>query len=482
LLDSGSRAEGLVRGRLLYGIAAVSFLVWASLFPTIFHRLTCPFQVQQEEAANLEFGRILLAGEPLYRDIRQEGPYLHPYPPLYPTILSCFMRVVPGLWMPGRLPAFLGYLACGFLLAGWGRKRWDPPVTFAVLGLFLISPTWLSWGTMARMDSLLGLVNFSAFLILYSMDSSQRKISPRKELGSWAAAGFINSLGLMMKSSACTFTFAGLGLALWKRKWKEAGVFLGALLLPYALNSLYWQYKSQGNYLLFLKWQAGGLYLSSLWFFLTTSFARECGWMLVAVLWLIGKGRLSPLLVLQLLFSLLWFLVAACQPTSAENHYMEFLLFGFFALGEGLSLKSPPAEGTQTVAMVLLAAALVLYAMAPAPQVPGMEEMQAKSQMLPLYEKPGDYLAIDVDLPYMAGRRIWYLYSGLMPFYYQGIWNPAPMVRDVKARKFLSIEVYDQPRQTLLPPPVMEAVVKNYRIGFKAYGRAWYVPLELSRR
>ncbi len=100
-----------------------------------------------------------------------------------------------------------------------------------------------------------------------------------------------------------------------------------------------------------------------------------------------------------------------------------------------------------------------------------MEETQAKSQMLPLYAKPGDYLAIDSDLPYMAGRRLWYLYSGLMPFYYQGIWNPAPMVRDVQSRKFLSIEVYDTPGQNLLPPPVMEAVVKNYRIGFKAYGR-----------
>jgi hypothetical protein len=185
--------------------------------------------------------------------------------------------------------------------------------------------------------------------------------------------------------------------------------------------------------------------------------------------------------MLQLLFSLLWFLVAACQPTSAENHYMEFLLFGLFALGEGLCLKSCPTQQTHGVVTFLLAATLALYALAPSPKVPSAEETNAKSQMLHLYEKPGDYLAIDVDLPYMAGRRIWYLYSGLMPFYYQGIWNPAPMVRDVESRKFLSIEVYDQPGQTLLPPPVMEAVVKNYQVGFKAYGRDWYVPLELSR-
>ncbi len=121
---------------------------------------------------------------------------------------------------------------------------------------------------MARMDSLLVLVNFSAFLLLYSLDSGQWKVLSEKKLGLWVAAGFINSLGLMMKSSACTFTLAALAYALWNRKWKQGIVFLAAVLVPYTLNTLYWQWNSHGNYLLYLKWQAGDLYLSNLWYFL----------------------------------------------------------------------------------------------------------------------------------------------------------------------------------------------------------------------
>ncbi len=132
-------------------------------------------------------------------------------------------------------------------------------------------------------------------------------------------------------------------------------------------------------------------------------------------------------------------------------------------------------EGIMTT---LLTVALGLYAFTPPPKVPSAEEMKAKAQMLPLYEKQGEYLAMDADLPYMAGKRIWFLYSGLMPFYYQGLWNPAPMVRDVETKKFLSIEVYDLPGQTLFPPSVMEAIEKNYRIGLQAYGRDWYVPIK----
>src|ERR1700722_9828367 len=133
--------------------------------PALWERLSSPAQVQQEEAVNLEFGRMVLTGQSIYPDIRQNGPYIHPsYPPLYPTLLSWFMSFVPGPWWPGRLPAFIGYLTCGILLAGYGWRRWGPPIALSVAGLLWLFPTWRTWGSMARMDTLLTMVNFLAFL------------------------------------------------------------------------------------------------------------------------------------------------------------------------------------------------------------------------------------------------------------------------------------------------------------------------------
>jgi hypothetical protein len=343
--------------------------------------------------------------------------------------------------------------------------------------LFLLSPTWLVWGSMARMDTMLVLLNFLAFLMLSSEGQLERVDRLRKwPWVHWILAGLLNSAALMMKSSACTLTLALLLTAVRKREWKKAALFLSAVLFPYLLFTAYWQWRTQGAYSLFLQWQAADLHWSGAWSFLSTSFAKECGWLVLALGWTALSGRLPMLLGSQVLLSGVWFLVAACQSTSAENH-MEFFLFAIFALGEGWgSWKGRERKRREWPLLALMMVGLVLYGSTPAPGSPSREEMNAKAQALLFYQRDGDYLALDTDLPYLAGRRIWYQYSGLMPFYRQGTWDPAPLVRDIRSRRFLSVEVYDLPEQTLLPEPVMVAVREDYRVGARAFGRVWYVP------
>lgn len=173
----------------------------------------------------MEFGRVLAAGETLYRDIRVEGPFLHPYPALYPLVLSVSIRAIPGPWLPGRLPAFAAYLGCVFLVLVWGWKRWGPALALALAGILLLSPTWSVWGTMARMDSLLVLLNFGAFMLFYSTEKDRDTGKGQEEWGTWAAVGMLNSLALMMKSSACTLTITVLVYFFAKKRWKEAIFF-----------------------------------------------------------------------------------------------------------------------------------------------------------------------------------------------------------------------------------------------------------------
>ncbi|HET9869984.1 MAG TPA: hypothetical protein VFR02_05760, partial [bacterium] len=113
---------------LPWAFAAAAWLPLAAQAPALVHRLACPQQVQQEEAVNVEFGRVLLRGERLYPDIRVGGPYLHcSYPPLFPFLESLLMRLTPDPWAPGRSLAFAGFLACGLMLGGAVWRRWRDP-------------------------------------------------------------------------------------------------------------------------------------------------------------------------------------------------------------------------------------------------------------------------------------------------------------------------------------------------------------------
>lgn len=256
-------------------------------------------------------------------------------------------------------------------------------------------------------------------------------------------------------------------------------LFLAAAVIPYVLFTLFWQWKTQGDYFLFLKWQAADLHLSNLWYYLRTSFFRECLWVVVAVGWVAWRKSVSLVLKLQVLFSLLWFLAAALDASSAENHYMEFFLISIFALGEGAkSLAGRPVWKGSMVLYSLLALGLVLEATAAPPRLPSKEEMDQKSKALSLYQKQGEYLALDSDIPYLAGRRIWFQFQDMVPFYRNGLWDPAPLEKEIQAKRFLSIEVYDLPFQPFVPDPVMRSIEMNYHVGTRAFGRLWFVPTD----
>jgi hypothetical protein len=451
-------------------------LVLALKAPALWERLSSPAQVQQEEAVNLEFGRMVLAGQSIYPDIRQNGPYIHPsYPPLYPTLLSFFMRFVPGPWWPGRLPAFIGYLACGILLAGYGWRRWGPAIALSMAGLLWLFPTWRTWGSMARMDTLLSMVDFLAFLWVLNLSERPIKKRGRIEWG-WWTAGFLNAAALAMKPSACTVTLAVFFFLLSEKRFRELMVFLSAALIPVAILSVYFQCATHGLYLMHtLKWAATGFDWRFLWTELAGPFFKEAFWLIVAGLFFLFFKPMTGILKWQMLFSALW-IFALCREGSAENYYMEFLLYGLFWLGEGWSSHQvfPPRIRPFLITAPLLG--LLCLAFLPGPRIPSEEEITQKDQILPLYAAPGESLSLDTDLPYLAGKGMEYQYSGLMPMAREGLWDPAPLIQDIRNHKFTTIELYDIPEQFLLPQTVAQAVEQNYHVTLKAYGRRWYLP------
>ncbi|HUO58213.1 MAG TPA: glycosyltransferase family 39 protein [bacterium] len=437
-------------------------------------RLQSPVQVQQEEAINLEFGRIFTRGDNLYPDIRQGGPYLHPsYPPLYPFLLSLWMKFLPGPWLPGRLPAFFGYLACGILLAAWGWRRWGWAPSLVMAGFLWVLPTWLAWGSMARMDCLLCAVNFLAFWVIWRMEAGT---SPRNSNRHWLMGGLLNGLALLLKPTAGSLTLAMSGYALGRRQGKALALFLASSLAPLLLVTVYFQWKTGGMYLTqTIRWAATGFHADLLWGYVKGSLLSEYGSILAGLFLVLAMGEIPPLLKWQMAFATLGLLTLA-REGAAENYYMEFTLYGLLVLGEGFFRAGTGlAEKFPRTAALYLAFTAASFFLPASPRVPDAAEVSQKLESARLYTA-GDYLALDPDLPYLAGQKIWYQYSGLIPLYTNWLWNPEPLVRDIRDKKFKSVELYDIPHQYLLPAKTEEAIWQNYHVTLRKYGRVWLEP------
>ncbi len=459
-------------------IAGAAFIL---KFQSVVFRVLSPVQVQQEEAVNVEFGRILASGRALYPDIREGGPYIHcSYPPLFPFLESRFLKLTSNPWLPGRLLALTGYWGCGFLmvLAGW--KRWKLNFWIVLLPLFLwLSPTWASWGSMARLDTLLLFFNLSAFFtLLRNTEHEGEKVNACF----WIVPGFLNAAAILMKPTALTLT---LSLSLWairKRQWKGLSFFLLGALGPVLVFFAVFQRQTNGMYWLHtIRWAAVGFSVERFLYFFLHGFLKETGW-LVALVFITLAFKKTPLILrLQLLFSFLslWTL---CRDGSAENYYMEFILYGLLLAGEGWAKKdggTPETAGNfwaSNISGILVLTGAVSFFMFPGPPMPSNDEIKMKESVLSIYRQGEIHLALDNDLPLMAGKPVWYQASGIISIAQSGEWNPAPLLRDIQNHKFTTIEFYDIPHQYLYPPGVEQAVMKNYRIQWKAYGRVWYVP------
>jgi len=453
-----------------------AFLLLTPQISSLLGRLSCSFQVQQEEAINVEFGKNILRGETIYPDVTQGGPFLMcSYPPLFPFLESILMRWIPGIWYPGRCLAFLGYLGCGLLL-GWvlwkrsGSWRWSA-LTASVFFLF---PTWILWGTMARMDAFLHFINFAAFVILWQGAASKAPAGGNRYLWPFAAAGGLNALAIIMKPTAATLALSFGLYALLTRLKKPAFVFYVFLLVPLGLWVALIQWKTQGLYWSHtMKWTAANFDWPRLTHFLTRSFLPEAGWLLALIAAALWLGKVDLLLKCRLLMAC-FSLLSLSREFGAENYYMEFLLYGLLAAGEGLS-SWDGRKNWPVPAFALLLGFYCLSRFSP-PILPSAAEMEMKARMTQLYRTGERHLALDMDLPLMAGQKIWYQPTGVMAMYHSGRWNPEPLLRDIREKKFSTVELYDIPEQYLYPPEAVAEIWKNYRVIIRQYGRIWLVP------
>lgn len=341
---------------------------------------------------------------------------------------------------------------------------------------------------MNRCDAFGLFLQFLAFLLLYQ-EEFRKKPAPEEGAATWGTivlAGFLEALAILVKQTSMgllvVFALYGVG----EKRWKPVLLFALSCLLPVGVVFGIEQWQSGGFFLknIFL-WLDTGTSIGNLTYYFFHFFTLEGGVLLVLVIFLVRTRELNNLLRWQVFFSALMLLDLA-RAMSAENYFMEFLLYGIFLVGEGLASarkeglriqwlpKSWPPALIPFCLLVLVFAGDSRIAW---PGLPSEQEIDMKwNAATVIYRNPGEHLALDLDLPVMAGKRLWVQPAEYTAMVKRGYWSAEPLIRDIREKKFATIELYDLPQQYLLPEAVVAEVKNNYHVKIREFGRLWYVP------
>ncbi len=136
------------------------------LLSVAFARVGHPFELEWMESAVLDHIRIVLEGQPLYREPSIEfAPLL--YAPFYYYVSALFAKIVGIGFFAPRLVSLLSIMGCLVVMADWVRRETgDWAAGLATAGLFAATyPLTGYWFDIARADSLFLLLVLSGYAL-----------------------------------------------------------------------------------------------------------------------------------------------------------------------------------------------------------------------------------------------------------------------------------------------------------------------------
>jgi len=191
-------------------------------------RVGYPFDLEWCEGGTLAHIRVVLAGQPIYREPSLEfTPYL--YPPLYYYVSALPSLLFGAGHFAPRLVSLLSILGCFVLLGRWVRDETDDPVAgLAAVGLLCaIYQLTGYWFEVARVDAFFLLLVFASHMTARSATTPKRAVLTGVLI---AAACFTKQLGIPLALPALLL----LTLRSWRLGLIAAGVS-GALVVLVAL-------------------------------------------------------------------------------------------------------------------------------------------------------------------------------------------------------------------------------------------------------
>jgi hypothetical protein len=403
--------------------------------------LSHPYQLLYGEGFLLEFARRLWAGEPLYKPLDQFPLGTCNYPPI-PLLLARFTFPILGFgYAAGRIWALLAALLVAIVLFLWVRRATAQTLPAAAASLaWLGAPSVYQWAPQFRVD-LPGLaLSLAGLYVVWRI--------PRR--GALALAAPLFVLGLYCKQSFVAAPAAAIAALALSRRFREAGILAGLVLLlggiPFVAlvlssHGAFWTSMVTANVNLFepgrLAAQLGNLLRTYPVLVLLASLALA--WQLLGIAsravpppLTLDEGRPAGgwidlrqhLITLYLILAVATIALAG-KAGSWENYFLEPL--AALCLGSGLalaSLRSSRAALRAVAPLLLLLQAAAMWHTPAAASALLRSDAAANQALHPtIAAAPGLILSEDAGLLVQAGKPVPYYDFQLTQLALAGRWD-----------------------------------------------------------
>lgn len=439
--------------RLVAGVAVglvVASLAW-SLARWMVFALRCPYELDYGEGIILNTALQIAGGHPIYNDYHHYPFIVATYPPVYPLLCALGAKLWGVSFAFGRAVSMLSTLAGGlFIWLLLRRAQLSRPAAGFAAVLFVGAPAVAQRGAFMRIDMLAVALGLAG---LYCVVRGGR----RRLL--WAVALF--AAAFYTRQSEVAPLAAGVVYLWFAGRRRQALGLAGGWLAATAALYLALQVSSGGGFYDHViasnmnYWSAG--ILRDIW--VLTYVTWRWPFLFAAVgllLWLAKPGSDRPayhpawLLVWYLLFAVL-VTVTAGKVGSYVNYTLEAiaaaaLLSGvaYQRLAELLAHRSRVAWAAAWLLLVAPPALLLAQpgrqAWQPMPYFDPQGMVAAGERFAPILRGTvGEVLSEDIGLLLLTGHRVLLDPHKMTSMARDGRWNAAPLIRDIKRRRFAYI-------------------------------------------
>lgn len=477
---------------LLTGAAAMLFLVQAVRLLPVTGENVYP------ESAGVLAAQHWARGGPLYGDYRQPPYLMTAFPPLWYAFLAGAAKIgitdLNSLTLLGRFLSLASLFGVAVLGYRWNRRLgFSGSMALLMPAIYLSFPVLLPWVVTARPD-LPAL--FLGFLSLYWV--SLRPTPSRAGLG-----GAVAALAFLTKHSAVAIPISIVVWLLWRKRWKQAGLYCVAWGVVAGTTLLMFQISSHGLLMLNLSGAKFGQF--------ALTYVRDVlnrllvppghGFALVLVVFgvfgLVESYRQSDertgLLNLYLVISFALSVLGSAAAGAAVNYYLEPALAMAVLVPTALAYLKAGWRNESPLSTFVFVIVLVML-------LPSLDEQRSntthlRSEDLRRVVALVENRQVFTDIPYLAARTqtpqsidLASLLNTERNGGWAG-WSSKGIARNLQEKKYdlvILVKPVDEwpynptayyPRWPRLDSAVQNAIERNYRFCFELDASYIYGPL-----
>jgi hypothetical protein len=471
-------AEALLLTAGLYGLIGFCYVA--------FLKMNYPYMTNLGEPPMAQAILSFAAGKIPYHDLRFPPYSLVPYGPVYLVLAALVHLVFHAPFVGGRIVttfASLGTLLAIYLILR--SKSAGKVVSAAAALLFICHPYAERWGSQVNVD-MTG-VFFAAFAFYFLLRYDQGGHLSKRDLGLGIACA---ATAFFTKSSMLAVSASFFLMLLFKRKFKPAFIFLGILAALVGTIYLLLNVWTGGNYFFHTTYEISkrNFYPRFIYDNWLSAFKESPLFVAatLAVLWGLvlrikkGISYLSCYTVLAVLLT-----VSMGKQGSDTNYLLEWCFLSAVALGvlfhRGFASrenKYPALREWVKLLVVILAICQCVVWIRPYTNLQNMKSSYQERKLfyddvsVLIRRTSGKILSEDMGLLVANGREIFYEPFPMGQMVYSGVWDPAPILKELDNRGFgLAILYFYAPMllgNRTFPP----AILKMFRDRYVFVGRA----------